>query len=193
LNLSVLKDLQRFENDAIPSVDFLAVLAASVRHARPLTVHLKHGSQLLITAILPKPQRFECAIDLCTLSAADLVRLSVQHVEPTAALCNPEFVAASAPCVGPLGPLLWRVALLGASDELLPEIAGPARYRVAQGFAGVELPMSPQEAALIEQLHGRAITFGELMWRTSLKRSQVRRVLNALYLQSVLITSRLCL
>jgi hypothetical protein len=34
----------------------------------------------------------------------------------------------------PLGPLLWELSLRGSRDELLPEIAGQAAYRITLGW-----------------------------------------------------------
>ena len=74
-----------------------------------------------------------------------MLDLKVMHVEP--ALLQPPGEA-NATLVGaeqshyPLAPLLWELAMRGLRRELLPEITGPAVYRVAPGLEIDSLPAS---------------------------------------------------
>ena len=89
-----------------------------------------------------------------------------------------------------LAPLLWELAMRGLRRELLPEIAGPAVYRVAPGLEIDALPASGALTPAIQRLARQGATLKELADWPGMDRERATRLLNALYLQSGLIVSR---
>ena len=89
-----------------------------------------------------------------------------------------------------LSPLLWELALRGARETLLPEIAGPAAYRVAPGSALHRLGLSGSLQAAVEQLRQRPCNVAEIASWPGFDRERATRLLNGLYLHAALIVSR---
>ena len=87
--------------------------------------------------------------------------------------------------------MLWELALRGSRDELLPEIAGQAAYRISPG-------LNLRELGLSGALAGRGGTgcsatpanLHEMSQWPGFDRERAMRLLNALYLQAGLIVSR---
>jgi hypothetical protein len=188
---SLMSDLNRFADEP-DGAELLAVLAASVRHAKPLVLQLAMGSDLLHLSIFPREQSHACALDMCKLPADDLARLRLAYIEsgrspaPAGVAGN----AAAARQLRPLGPLLWLLAMHGPRDALLPEIAGPAKYRLAPGVLLEQLPIDPAVQPALHRLWCASSTLDELAGSTPRGQAQARRLLNALYLQSGLMISR---
>lgn len=191
LSPSLLLDLQRF-SDQPGGAELLPAMAASVRHTRPLALHLQHGRGVLRLSVFPRDRLFHCPLDLAALSNADMARLRLLHLEPEGLFAPfaPDGSPASALAFGALAPLLWRLALHGSRSELLPEIAGSVRYRLAPGTALSGLPIERCDMPLLQRLRQGASTLDELAGWSVLDAARVRRLLNALYLQSGLIISR---
>jgi len=189
LSPSLHSDLQRFADEEC-GTDLLPVLAASVRHAKPLILHLQHGDRIVTLSVFPREQQFHCELDVCALPADETARLRLMHVGPIFATESRELMDVGAPHVGVLAPLLWRLALHGARDELLPEIAGPVRYRLAPGVPLRSLPLEAWSLPLLQRLRREASTLEELAPRTRLGWSRARRLLNAIYLQGRLMITR---
>lgn len=189
---SLLADLTRFEN-SVGGIDVLEVLAASLRHATRLTLHLQFDESVIPLTLFPQERVVHCPIDLCQWPAGALQLLRAMHVEP--AVLRPPGDRESA-LVGelhlhqPLAPLLWALALQGPRNQLLAEIAGPAMYRVAPGLDISALPGNPALHAAVTRLRGRAISLRDLAEGPGLGRELATRLLNALYLQSGLMVSR---
>jgi hypothetical protein len=59
LSPSLLSDLKRFADEP-GGTELLPVLAACVRHARPLALHLQHGRNVLRLSVFPRDQLFHC-------------------------------------------------------------------------------------------------------------------------------------
>ena len=78
----------------------------------------------------------------------------------------------------------------GLRRELLPEIAGPAVYRVAPSLDLSALPASGAVMAAIQRLARQSASLRELADWPGMDRERATRLLNALYLQSGLIVSR---
>ncbi len=191
LSPSLLSDLKRFADEP-GGTELLPVLAASVRHARPLALHLQHGRSVLRLSVFPRDQLFHCPQNLCALSHAELARLRLVHVEPEGLLAPfaPDGSRCSTLEFGALAPLLWLLALHGARGELLPEIAGTVSYRLAPGVTMRGLPIDRSDMPLLQHLQRSTSSLDELAGWTVLDPTRVRRLLNALYLQSGLIISR---
>jgi hypothetical protein len=191
LSPSLLLDLQRFA-DGGGGAELLPALAASVRHARPLALHLQHGRSVLRLSVFPRDRLFHCALPLCALGHGELARLRLVHLEPESLLAPfaPDGSHASALEFGALAPLLWLLALHGSRDELLPEIGGTVCYRLSPGLDLRGLPIERRDMPLLQRLRQTPSSMDELIAWSVLDPARVRRLLNALYLQSGLIISR---
>jgi hypothetical protein len=82
------------------------------------------------------------------------------------------------------------ISLRGARDELLPEIAGQAAYRVAPGAHLDGLELGGALAAAVERLRRHTTSLREMADWPGLDRTRAARLLNALYLMAGLIVSR---
>lgn len=185
LGSSLLSDLKRFVDDP-DGAELLAVVAAGVRHARALRLQLELHRLRIHLSLLPRDQVHRCSVDLCTLPSHDLGCLRLVHVEPDALPGRD----AGALHGRPLGPLLWALAMHGPRDELLPEIAGRVKYRLAPGTDVQQLDVGDDVQALLHRLWCESSSLEELTDATAVAPARVRRLLNALYLQSGLMISR---
>ena len=147
----------------------------------------------LSLTVFPGHHLVHCPVPMEELIGKHLLDLRVMHVEP--ALLRPPGDEQAA-MVGaehlhhPLAPLLWEMAMHGLRRELLPEIAGPAVYRVAPGMDIAALPADDTLAAAMQRLARQAASLRELADWPGMGRERAVRLLNALYLQSGLIVSR---
>lgn len=192
LSPSLRADLQRFEADGGTS-EVLDVVAACVRHAKRVTIHLQCDDRVVPLTVFPGERLVHCPLTMNQLFAKPLTKLHVMHVEP-AVRRPPGDVQRE--LVGeerlhfPLGPLLWELAMRGARSELLPEIAGPAVYRVTPGLNVEALPVSGPLREAIERLRSETATLSDMVHWPGVDREHAARLLNALYLQAGLMVSR---
>jgi hypothetical protein len=191
LSPSLLSDLKRFADDT-GTTDLLPAMAASVRHGKPLALQIQHGRSIVRLSIFPRDQLFHCAVNLSAMTPALLSQLRLVHIEPEYMLApfGSDGRPASSLAFGTLGTLLWMLALYGARDELLPEIAGAVRYRLAANLSTHGLPIEMPAMPLLQRLRDTALSVEEMARWTVLGSSQIRRLLNALYLQSGLMITR---
>jgi len=142
LSPSLRADLLRFEQEGRGS-EAIEVLAACVRHTKRVTIRFQCGAIVVPLTVFPRERLVHCPMDMEELVDRHLAELRVLRVEP-ALLAAPG--DADAPpgddevVHHPLSPLLWQLALRGRRNELLPEIAGPAAYRVAPALDINRLP-----------------------------------------------------
>ncbi len=192
LSPSLMMDLQRVEQSGQPT-DVLVVLAASLRHGHALAVHLRNGERVLPLTVFPAQQLAHCPVPIEELLSGRLSELQVLHVEP--AVLRPPGDAQAA-LVGdfhlycPLPQLGWDLALRGARDELLPEIAGQAAYRIAPGTDLRNFGLSGSLLAAVARLQRQSMNLRDLADLPGFDRLRAARLLNALYLQAGLIVSR---
>lgn len=186
LSPSVLLDLQRFA-DKPAEVELLPVLAASVRYGTPLALSLELDGRALELTLHPRRQVFYCAVDLCTLADQTLSRIRLLGVQPDPIVGT---LFESKLLTGSLRPLLWHLALRGAHAELLPEIAGAVRCRVALGISLNGLPVDGATKRLIQRMKAAPVSLDDLLTGSVLGRAAIQRIWNALYLQSALMVSR---
>jgi hypothetical protein len=92
--------------------------------------------------------------------------------------------------IGSLRPLLWHLALRGAREDLLPEISGQIRCRLAFGISLSGLPMDGATQRLIQRMRSAPVAIEDLLPESHLSRGAIQRIWNALYLQSALMVSR---
>lgn len=195
LSATLLDDLRRFEPAASAGegLEALEVLAATVRHGRPLLLHLQYRYRVIPVSVFPAEGSLHCTLPLPQLLGMELGELSVLHVEP-AWLRPPD--SSDAARVGEarhyaaLRPLLWELALRGARAALLPEIAGPAGYRVAPGTALNLLGLTGTLGAAVHRLRGQVCNVREIASWPGFDHERATRLLNALYLQASLMVSR---
>lgn len=192
LSPSLTQDLMRFEQGG-REPDLIEVVAACVRHARSVTVHLRCGERVLPLSVFPRERVAHCALDLPALTALQREALPVLQVEPAVLRAPGD---AQAELVGephlyqPLAPLLWAIALHGARSELLPELTGAAVYRLAPTFDRAALEIHGPIGAAIEMLRHAVASQRDIAGWPEMNRERANRLLNALYLQAGLIVSR---
>lgn len=192
LSPSLLEDLLRFEQDG-RATEVLEVLAAGVRHAQRVTVHLQSGDKVVPLTMFPQERLVHCPVDPQPLVTSRQVEIEVLHVEP--ALLRPPgdpevSLVGDLPLYHPLGPLLWELALRGTRDQLLPEIAGPAAYRISPGVDLAGLRLSGTILAAVDRLQRTTSNLRDISHWPGFDRERAVRLLNALYLQAGLIVSR---
>ncbi|HEX6704342.1 MAG TPA: hypothetical protein VF169_06235 [Albitalea sp.] len=192
LSPSLRADLYRFEADGGTS-EVLEVVAACVRHAKRVAIHLQCEERVVPLTVFPEERLVHCPMPLGQLLAKPLTELRVLHVEP--AMLRPPGDEESA-LVGdeklhfPLAPLLWELAMQGGRTELLPEIVGPAVYRVTPGLQLGSVPASNAVLASIYRLRSEGSTLSDIAEWPGMDRERAVRLLNALYLQAGLMVSR---
>jgi hypothetical protein len=192
LSPSLLQDLKRFETGGQQS-ELLEVLAACMRHTQPLAIHLRWGDQVLTLSVFPLQHQAHCQVPIARLLAGRLTDLHVLQVEP-ATLRAPgdaeQGLVGEPALYAPLALLLWEMAMRGAREALLPEIAGQAAYRVAPGVSLRGLPCSAAMTACITRLRKQTCNLREIAEWPGIDNVLAMRLLNALYLQAGLIVSR---
>ena len=192
LSPSLTQDLMRFEQGG-REPDLLDVLAACVRHARSVTVHLRCRERVLTLSAFPRERVAHCALDLQALIDLQREPLPVLQVEPAVLRAPGD---AQAALVGeprlyqPLAPLLWAIALHGARGDLLPELTGAAVYRLAPTFDRAALDVHGPLGAAIERLRHDVASQRDIAGWPEMNNERANRLLNALYLQAGLIISR---
>lgn len=192
LSASLQADLGRFEQRGNSS-ETVEVVAACIRHSSRVTIHLQCVGRVVPLTVFPQERLVHCPMDLDELLERHLPDLRVMHIEP--ATLRPPGDAAHE-LVGeerlhhPLTPLLWALALRGPRRELLPEIAGPAVYRVSPALDVDALPVTGATRAAILRLRQQATSLSGVAAWPAFDRERAARLLNALYLQAGLIVSR---
>jgi hypothetical protein len=168
----------------------LEVLAACVRHDSRATVHLQCGGFALPLTVFPQERLVHCRADLLQFLYTHVAGTGLLLVEP-AALRPPEPDEATDPSLHhPLGAVLWQLALRGLRTTLLPEIAGPAVYRVAPGLDLRPLTLANPDAAAVFRLRREWASARAIAEWAGFDKARATHLLNALYLQAGLIVSR---
>jgi hypothetical protein len=90
----------------------------------------------------------------------------------------------------PLGKLLWELSLRGSRDELLPEIAGQAAYRITPTLDLSTLDLTGSLASACDKLKRQTTSLREISEWPGFDRPRAMRMLNGLYLQAGLMVSR---
>jgi hypothetical protein len=195
LSPSLLQDLLRFEQGGRQS-EVLEVLAGCIRHARALVLHLDDGGRVLPLTVFPQERLVHCPVPIELVLAGRVADLAVMHVEPAQLRAPtphgqvPRSGAAPAVECSPLAPFLWELALRGGREELLPEIAGLAAYRVSPGLDLAALKLHGSLEAAARRLRRGAFNLREIAEWPGFDRARAMRMLNGLYLQAGLIVSR---
>jgi hypothetical protein len=186
LSESMLEDLRRFKAEPLLG-NLLAVVAACVRHDKPLSVTLAVDGQQLALTIHPRRQVFYCATDLCALADPEFAQLTLERIEPEAEV---QTLLSSGLEARPLRPLLWHLAMRGPNAELLPELSGNVRCRIVFGTSLEGLPVERPVRRAILLMKVAPISIDDLLPRARMGRVAAQRAWNALYLQSALMVTR---
>jgi len=192
LSPSLMMDLMRFEHDG-QSSGVLEVLAGCIRHARNLLIHLQVQDKVVPLTVFPVQHLVHSPMPMVQLLRLPLGDLDVLHVEP--ALLRPpgdrlRSMVGEAEQYTALAPLLWELALRGARDTLLPEIAGQAAYRISPGLNLRQLELAGSMAAAVQRLQRETSNLREMAQWPGFDRERAMRMLNGLYLQAGLMVSR---
>ena len=192
LSPSLQADLVRFEQPGSSS-EAVEVMAACIRHSTRVTIYLQCTDRVVPLTVFPHERLVHCPMALPELIERYLPQLHVLHLEP-ATLCAPgdrerELIGESR-LYHPIAPLLWELAVRGPRRELLPEIAGPAVYRVSPGLDLAGLPVGGVFRAAIDRLRRQPTSLNDIAAWPAFDRERAARLLNALYLQAGLIVSR---
>ena len=192
LSPSLQADLGRHEQRN-GSYEVVEAVAACIRHSSRVTIHLQCGNRVVPLTVFPHERLVHSPMNIEELVERHLPQLRLMHIEP-ATLRPPgdetRALVGEARLHHPLTPLLWALALRGPRRELLPEIAGPAVYRVAPALDLAAMPISGALRAAIERLRRQAMSLSGLAAWPAFDRERAARLLNALYLQAGLIVSR---
>jgi len=170
----------------------LEVLAACLRHSNDLALHLDRDGHVLPITVFPRQHLFHTPLPLDQLYATrfDSVRLlQVERAMLQPPADPPDELSAPAAMCHPLGPLLWHLALHGPRYELLPELAGPAVYRIAPDLT-LPVPVTGALGAAATRLRQEPMSLRALSAWPGFDAERAARLLNALYLQAGLIVSR---
>ncbi|MEP7102483.1 MAG: hypothetical protein ABI781_18370, partial [Burkholderiales bacterium] len=192
LSPSLQADLGRFEQRGNSS-ETVEVVAACIRHSSSVTIYLQCGERVVPLTVFPQERLVHCPMAIDELVERHLPELRVMHIEP--ATLRPPGDAARE-LIGesrlhhPLTPLLWALALRGPRRELLPEISGPAVYRVSPALDVEALPINGAMRAAIQRLRLQTTSLNGIAGWPGFDRERAARLLNALYLQAGLIVSR---
>jgi hypothetical protein len=168
LSPSLMLDLMRFEQEGHQS-GVIEILAACIRHSRKLLLHLQAMDRVVPLTVFPVEHLVHCPMPMTQFLALPLGDLRVMHVEPA---------------------LLWELALRGSRDELLPEIAGPAAYRISPGLNLRILNLSGSMAVAVTRLKRETINLRTMAQWPGFDSGRAMRLLNGLYLQGGLMISR---
>jgi len=192
LSPSLQADLQRADQSGGIS-ETVEVIAACVRHSTRVTVYLQCSGRVLPLTVFPQERLVHCPMDVDEFVGRHLAEARVMHIEP-AVLRAPgdterELIGESR-LYHPLTPLLWELAMRGPRRELLPEIGGPAVYRVSPSLDTANLPLTGALRPGIDRLRRKAMPLAAIAAWPGFDRERASRLLNALYLQAGLIVSR---
>ena len=192
LSPSLQADLLRADQTGGVS-ETVEVIAACVRHSTRVIIYLQCAGRVLPLTVFPHERLVHCPMDLNEFIERHLAQVRVMHVEP--AMLRPpgdperELIGESR-LYHPLTPLLWELAMRGPRRELLPEIAGPAVYRVAPSLDMATVPAAGAIKSVIDRLRRKAAPLATIAGWPAFDRERASRLLNALYLQAGLIVSR---
>ena len=192
LDPSLYQDLLRFEQKGRQS-ELLEVMAGAVRHSHAVTVHLQLDEHVLALTVFPVHRLVHCVLPMAQFFDLQLTDLEVLRVEK-AHMQVPDLQKLAQSSVqahfAQLGRLLWELSLRGSRDELLPEIAGQAAYRITPTLEVSALELAGSLASACEKLRRQTTSLREIAEWPGFDRTRAMRMLNGLYLQAGLMVSR---
>jgi hypothetical protein len=193
LTPSLLADLQRFgsERSASGALDMLAMMAATIRHARALRAMVQVEQHLVPMTLFPTQRLVHCPLPMVSLLAGRVADWRLMQVEPAQMPAPGETELQTRPhSYTPLPPLLWAIAQRGARESLLPEIGGVAAYRVIPSADLRLLELTGVVGAAVQRLRKHTTNLREIASWPGFDKPRAQRLINGLYLQAALLVSR---
>jgi len=175
----------------------LGAAAAARARVQPMLAHDRFWDELSLEA-LPRPagrmhNHADATYHVFTLLTGQLTDLHVLRVEP-ATLRAPgdaeQGLVGDPALYAPLALLLWEMAMRGAREALLPEIAGQAAYRISPALNLRILGLGGSMADAVARLKRDTTNLRSLSQWPGFDRERAMRLLNGLYLQGGLMVSR---
>jgi hypothetical protein len=191
LPTTLLADLRRLHSDG-SSGDVLEVVAACLRNHESALLYLELGSYVWPVTLLPRESLYHSPRDALSEGLA-MAELRLLSIEPPSVRAPGDFMServTSADRYRPLAGLLWVIAVNGPRPDLLAEISGRAAYRFVAS-SGKELPSTRgATASAIMRLERQAAPLRDIAGWPGMSVERASRLLNALYLNGVLLVSR---
>ncbi len=186
LDRSLLQDLQRYDTQARAQggLEVLEVVAAALRHGRTLRLMLQHDECVLPLTVMPIDRQVHAPLPMGQWAYLRWSAMKVLQVEPTP-LDQPDPAR-----LVPLATVLWALALHGSRADLLPEIAGPAAYRVMPGTDLSALDLGGVLGTALNRLRKTTTPLSEIESWPGFNHERATRLLNGLYLQAGLLVTR---
>ena len=192
LSPSLMQDLLRFEQNGRQS-ELLEVMAAAVRHGHSIVAHVQLGEHVVPLTVFPVHRLVHSPLPMEQFLDMQLSELQVLRVE-RAMMPPPDLLSLAETSTqtqySPLGRLLWELSLRGSRDELLPEIAGQAAYRITPTLDLTTLDLTGSLASACDKLKRQTTSLREISEWPGFDRPRAMRMLNGLYLQAGLMVSR---
>lgn len=172
--------------------DVVEVLAASLRHAQALTLYLGGDPHIVPLTLYPLQRLLRCPLDISRFETLRLAELRVLHVE-LALMRAPgsgQAAVGDRPQCRPLAPFSWLLAMQGPRREVLPELAGSLAFRRVSGLPLQTPALSGATAVALDRLGQEAASLRTVASWPGMDGVRAARLVNGLYLQGALITSR---
>jgi len=193
LPTTLLSELRDLQSDPTRD-DVLEVMAACLRQREPALLYLACGAIVWPVTLFPTPGLYHSPRGAPELADdAGFARLGLISAERPGVLPPGHSMhdrVAAAETYRPLPELLWTTALHGPRQTLLAEISGRAAYRLSPG-RGYDDPAPPGALGpAVARLRSEAVSLREMAGWPGLSLDRASRLLNALYLNGVLMVTR---
>ena len=172
--------------------DGVEVLAASLRHAQPLTLYLGGDTHVVPLTLYPLQRLARCPLEPARLETLRLAQMRVLHVAP-ALVATPGarcVAGGELPGCRALAPFSWLLALRGPRREVLPELAGPLACRRVSGLPLQTQGLSGATAVALQRLGQESASLRTIASWPGMDAVRAARLINGLYLLGALIVSR---
>ncbi len=191
LPTTLLADLRRLQSDGTGG-DVLEVVAACLRNQESALLYLELGAYVWPVTLLPREGLYHSPRDALSDGMA-MAELRLLSIEPPGVRAPGDAMAdrvTSADRYRPLAGLLWVIAVNGPRSDVLSEISGRVAYRFVAP-SNRELPSTRGAmASAILRLERQAAPLRDIASWPGMSVERASRLLNALYLNGVLLVSR---
>jgi hypothetical protein len=191
LPTTLLADLRRLQSDGAGG-DVLEVVAACLRNQESALLYLELGAYVWPVTLLPRQGLYHSPRDALSAGLA-MAEMRLLSIEPSGVRAPGDSMServASADRYRPLAGLLWVTAVNGPRPDLLAEITGRVAYRFVTTNKS-ELPTTRGAiASAILRLERQAAPLRDIAGWPGMSVERASRLLNALYLNGVLLVSR---
>jgi len=191
LPTTLLADLRRLQNEGAGG-DVLEVVAACLRNQESALLCLELGAHVWPITLLPRQGLYHSPQDALSEGLA-MAELRLVSVEPPGVRAPGDSMSqrvASADRYRPLAGLLWVIAVNGPRPDLLAEISGRVAYRfVASNKKDLPATRGAMASAVL-RLERQSAPLRDIAGWPGMSVERASRLLNALYLNGVLLVSR---